>query len=175
MFMSLPNMITMFRIIVSPIICVLISYELKFEASLLFFIACLSDFFDGYIARLYNMSSKFGQHFDSFADKLLITSVLIALIQEGVIRSFLLVPAYLIIVRNLIMYFIRNYFNSEKKYNIPVNALGKITTFFQMISITLIISNYSLIGGFLFWISMILTLISFLFYVLETYDEKKSI
>ncbi|WP_187440001.1 CDP-alcohol phosphatidyltransferase family protein [Candidatus Cytomitobacter primus] len=159
--MSLPNAITIFRIIIAPIICVLISYELSIYACVCFIAACTSDFFDGYTARLYKLSSKFGQHFDSFADKFLITSISIALVQNQIVRGVNVVPIYVIVSRNLAMYFIRNYVNEVKHKNIIVNSFGKFTTFAQMVSISLLIVGFAQIGNYILWFSMISSLYSF--------------
>lgn len=165
--MYLPNIITMFRIIVTPIVCILISYGCTFYGCILFALACISDFFDGYVARTYKMTSKFGQHFDSFADKFLITSVSISLIQNRVVSGIHVIPIYMIIGRNLIMYFIRNYINSAKKYNIGSNIIGKHTTFIQMLSMVLLIGGIVRMGLVVIWISMTSAVLSFALYCLR--------
>ncbi len=171
-FMSLPNMITMFRVISAPIICIFIIYGLKFEAASLFLLSCFSDFLDGYVARMYSMTSKFGQHFDSFADKMLITLVLLTLLQKHIISGFHVIPVYVIIMRNLVIYFIRNYINEIKQKNIAVHTLGKITTCIQMCSMTLLIFDFSCIGNALLWIAMTLSVISLINYLFSAFCNK---
>ncbi|QEK37940.1 CDP-diacylglycerol--glycerol-3-phosphate 3-phosphatidyltransferase [Candidatus Cytomitobacter indipagum] len=167
----LPNIITMFRIIATPAICILISYEVYFYSCILFASACLSDFLDGYIARAYKMTSKFGQHFDSFADKFLITSVSIALLQNRIVCDFHVIPIYMIIARNLLMYFMRNYMNSAKKKNIESNMMGKCTTFIQMVSMFFLIGGLIKLGLAMLWASMICAVISFIGYFIHVLNS----
>lgn len=161
----------MFRILSTPVICLLVLHDIKFYASFLCVLACLSDFLDGYIARLYGLSSNIGQHLDSFADKLLVSSILIVLMQRGVIYGVHTVTIYMIISRNLLMYFMRNYLNSQRQINLKSNKFGKFTTLMQMLSINLFLFNMENLGLYILWLSMATTIGSFINY----YNKVKKI
>lgn len=170
---SLPNILTIFRIAVLPILIILIlspDKNLNFYALILFLLISASDFFDGYFARMMSVESSFGKMLDPIADKLFIIVVIICLMINGSIDKFTLIPGFLIICREIFVSGLREYYSSNSK-NLVINVsiLGKIKTAFQMFSLFLILIaplslqlNFQLlnIGIVILWIAMILSIIS---------------
>lgn len=90
--MNLPNRLTILRIILVPIFVVVVLLRVKygdFFAALIFSVAAVTDTLDGYIARRYNMVTRFGKLMDPLADKLLVTAALIALVELGRINTWI--------------------------------------------------------------------------------------
>jgi len=93
---TIPNIITFIRIFLIPIILYLLFSEnpnIVLIAGFLFIVSSVSDYFDGYLARTLNQSSKLGTLLDPIADKLLIASVIVVLVDTGVISNIHVVPA----------------------------------------------------------------------------------
>tara|TARA_B100001250_G_C19306927_1_gene574508 strand:- start:27 stop:575 length:549 start_codon:yes stop_codon:yes gene_type:complete len=170
---SLPNILTIFRIISLPILILLIlspDQKLNFYAFILFILISASDFFDGYFARMMNVESSFGKMLDPIADKLFIIVVIVCLMINNSIDSLSLIPGFLIIGREIFISGLREYYASKSK-NLVINVslLGKIKTAIQMLSLFLILiaplslqfNNQLLnIGIVILWIAMILSVIS---------------
>ncbi len=131
-------MLTVLRIILVPLFLIAIyaleDYSLHlFFGTLIFVIAALSDYFDGMLARKYNLVTNFGKIFDPLADKILVISALIALMipPMDVIHP---VVFTMIVVREVAVTILRNYY-AKKQIVIPANMGGKIKTTFQLIGI----------------------------------------
>jgi cardiolipin synthase len=177
-FKDIPNIITLFRIITIPIIIVTFYFDdLVFAhrlGALLFAIASLSDFFDGYIARKFNIVSGFGKMFDPIADKVLVGTVLLMLVK---FRKIEVLPCILILAREFVVSGLRE-FLAEIKVSVPVSTLGKIKTFVQMGSITLLllgskgsgIESLDFIGQILLWSAALLTIVSSYSYLKASRD-----
>ena len=100
----IPNFLTTFRCVSSLIVPVFIVYGDEFGAiiaPIIFIIAGITDFFDGYLARKYNVTSNFGKIVDPVADKMLIISTLLALSLEGFDYYYSFLPVLLIILREI--------------------------------------------------------------------------
>lgn len=175
--MNLPNKLTIFRIILIPVFLLMllpvysditilpIPTEVgRRIAALVFLVASLTDFLDGVIARKNNCVTTFGKFLDPIADKLLVTSALMALIQLGDISSW---PAIIIIAREFIVTGIR-IIASQDGVVIAASSLGKVKTFVQMFAIFFILTrNYPIslftslpVGKYLLWIAVIFTIYS---------------
>lgn len=132
--MNLPNMITMLRVILIPFFMYFL-YTGNFAVALIIFmIASISDFLDGYLARKLNLVTNFGKFMDPTADKLLVYSALLIFIEKGLMGSVLVT---IIISRDFIINTMRS-IAVEKKQVIPAMWSGKIKTTVQMIGIILI-------------------------------------
>lgn len=140
-------------------------------AAWLFAYACISDFLDGYLARHYNVQSKFGMLMDPIADKLLVCSVIMIFLNQGKIS---LMPSIAIICRELLVSGLREFLITIK-VSLPVSNLGKVKTFIQMFSIFLLVIGdvgsgldfVDKLGNVMFWISAILTLATGYYYLKE--------
>ena len=138
---NIPNFLTLFRICSIPIIIICIvfqNYILNWIALILYVLACLSDFFDGYLARKYNFETKFGKFFDPIADKILVTSIIFILVTVEKIDGFYIYPALIIILREIFVSGLRE-FLAKSKPHIKVTYLSKFKTLIQMFSLGFII------------------------------------
>ena len=169
--MNLPNKITLFRTILIPIFIVFLLINMGgsisilggrnitlniFIAALIFIFASFTDFIDGYLARKYNLVTNMGKFLDPLADKLLVGSAFIVMVELGLMHSWMVV---VVIARE---------FAGEV---IPAGILGKLKTISQLIAIILILLGNPIFNtlGFkldyiLLWISVILTILSGLEY-----------
>jgi len=140
----LPNYLTIFRVLCIPIIIINIipqSFFFNWVAVLLYIIACISDFLDGYLARKFKVESKLGKFLDPIADKILIISVLFILVAIGKINGFFVYPALIIIIREVLVSGLREFF-AESKISINVSKIAKWKTLIQMFTLGfLIIGN----------------------------------
>ena len=136
-------------------------------AGLLFIISSVSDYFDGYLARTLNQSSKLGTLLDPIADKLLIASVIVVLVDTGVISNIHVVPAIIILLREIAISGLRE-FLAKLNTDMPVSKLAKYKTTFQMVSLSILIISLGFelndllwnIGLITLWIAAIITLLS---------------
>ncbi len=169
---TLPNILTLSRVLFLPFLLFMIlssNFQLNMYAVVLFVAISFTDFLDGFIARNQNSTSDFGKMLDPIADKLLVIGVLTSLMITDTIEHLNIIPALLIIFREIFISGLREYAaNSKVDSSIEVTNIGKIKTALQMISLTLILTSISFqnsivilnIGIILLWASMILTLIS---------------
>lgn len=137
--MNLANKLTMIRIFLVPIFLIFIAVRGipygSVIATLIFIIASLTDQLDGYIARSRNQVTTFGKFMDPLADKLLVTSALISLVELGLIPSY---AAIIIIAREFAVSGLRTIAASEGKI-IAASWWGKIKTVIQIIAIVLLL------------------------------------
>ena len=168
--MNLPNKLTVVRMVLVPffVASLLLSKtndSLKWAALVLFIIASLTDFADGYIARKYNLITNFGKFMDPLADKILTISGMICLIELGRIPSWIVV---IIVAREFIISGFR-LVAAENGVVIAANYWGKFKTTFQMIMIILMIMNIpqlQILTDIVMWIALALTLISLWTYIM---------
>lgn len=183
MIASIPNILTLSRIILIPIFPMLIWYHSIPERiffTVLFTIASLTDFFDGYIARTYNINSNFGRIFDPISDKVLILVLCITiLIKDSNVTNYILLPILVILVRELIISGIREGLASQNKI-IKVSRLAKYKTASQMVALGFLImagsenyflSTIQIIGIIVLYISMFLSLFTGIMYLKNSYND----
>ena len=179
--MNVPNALTMTRIVLTPV--VLAAYMLNFPAhflvaTILYFIAGMTDFFDGKIARSKNLITNFGKFADPLADKMLTTAVYLALISNGYCNIWIL---FIILFREFGISSIR-LVAAAQGVVIPANMWGKVKTFSMMIFTGFIFLLLSLqfdfgvlpasfplhtLSSVLLWITAIVTAISGVTYIIE--------
>ncbi len=167
--MNLPNKLTVLRMVLVPffVASLLMSANndsLKWVALVLFIVASLTDFADGYIARKYNLITNFGKFMDPLADKILTVSGMICLIELGRIPSWIVV---IIVAREFIISGFR-LIAAENGVVIAANYWGKFKTTFQMIMIILMIMNIpqlQILTDIVMWIALALTVISLVTYI----------
>ena len=167
---TIPNIITFIRIILIPIILYLLFSEnpnIVLLAGGLFIISSISDYFDGYLARVLNQSSKLGTLLDPIADKLLIASVIVVLVDTNVISNLHVIPAIIILLREIAISGLRE-FLAKMNTDMPVSKLAKYKTTFQMVSLSILIVSLGFqlndflwnLGLVTLWIAAIITLLS---------------
>jgi CDP-diacylglycerol---glycerol-3-phosphate 3-phosphatidyltransferase len=140
-FFNLPNMLTMFRILVIPVVLVFISHESpvnSFVAACLFALAAITDFFDGWLARSRGLTTVLGKFLDPLADKLIVTSTLVMLVPLGRIPAWLVV---LLLARELSITGLRSIASNEGMV-IAANQGGKWKTAFQLTGILGLLIHY---------------------------------
>ena len=147
---SIPNLLTFLRILIIPLLVFVYYFPANVIgmrlAALLFGLACLTDWLDGYLARKLNQTSKLGAFLDPIADKLIVVTVLVMIADEFGKLS-ILIPALIIIGREIAVSGLREWM-SELGYraSVSVSILGKIKTTAQMISLFLLLYRYPIFG-----------------------------
>ncbi|MDD3475350.1 MAG: CDP-diacylglycerol--glycerol-3-phosphate 3-phosphatidyltransferase [Sulfurimonas sp.] len=165
--LNLPNLLASLRILIAPIMFWIIlnpslftdaGYHISwsyFAASLLFVLASVTDFFDGYIAREWNQMTMLGAIIDPLADKMLIIAAFLGLMMIGEASAWAI---YIIIIRELFITGIRTVALSEG-LDIKASFAGKVKTVVQMIAIGFLLMHWPF-GTELLWLAVALTLYS---------------
>lgn len=169
--MNLPNKLTILRVCTIPFFVLFMELDVfgeadKYIAVGLFILASITDAMDGHIARKYNLVTNFGKFMDPLADKLLVCSALICL--TDVIPSWVVI---IIISRELIIGGFRT-IAADNGIVIAASYWGKVKTVFQMIMIIWLIVDLpffvcDVIGQILIYISLVLTVISLVDYMVK--------
>ncbi len=140
-FFNLPNMLTFLRIVIIPFVLVFIYYESRinsFIATVLFSVASITDFFDGWLARRKGLTTVLGKFLDPLADKLIVMSTLVMLVPLGRIPAWLVV---LLLARELSITGLRSIASSEGVV-IAASQGGKWKTAFQFTGILGLLIHY---------------------------------
>lgn len=140
MIRNLPNILTVIRLIAVPVFVVYM-YKNPFIAMLIFVLASITDYYDGYLARKYNVVSNFGKLMDPLADKILVLSAMILLCLSP-IRYIHWIVVFIVAFREIAVTILRDYYRA-KKIIIPANIWGKLKTVLQMVGIIFALTYYS--------------------------------
>ena len=168
--MNLPNKLTVLRICMIPFFVAALLSEngadqtMRIIANVIFITASLTDLLDGKIARKYGLVTNFGKFMDPLADKLLVCSALICLIQLGQLPAWVVI---VIISREFIISGFR-LVAADNGIVIAASYWGKFKTVFQMTAVVLLIFNIpplSVLTSAVLWIAVILTVVSLVDYV----------
>ena len=172
--MNLPNKLTLLRVVLIPVFVVLLLLEggqndtLRIAALIVFCFASFTDFLDGQIARRNNLVTHFGKFMDPLADKLLVCSALICMIELGQLPSWYVIT---VIAREFIISGFR-LVAADNGIVIAASWWGKFKTTFQMLTVILLILNIPalhtvtlIIAG----VAFVLTLVSLLDYIAKNY------
>lgn len=172
--MNLPNKLTTLRVIMIPF-CVFFllwqngeNYTFRMIALALFIIASLTDLLDGKIARKYNLVTNFGKFMDPLADKLLVCSALICLIELNALPAWMVI---IIISREFIISGFR-LIASDNGVVIAASYWGKFKTTFQMVSVVLLILDIpalAFVTTICVWIALVLTIVSLVDYIYKNH------
>jgi cardiolipin synthase (CMP-forming) len=183
MLWNIPNILTVLRIALIPVFVVVFylphgkileggfpAQWVNTTATLVFALAAVTDWLDGYWARKYHQTSNFGAFLDPVADKLMVAAALIVLVEFNRVGA---VVATIIIGREIVISALREWMASiGKRSNVAVAMIGKIKTVAQMIAILLLLYydnigsfNTQLMGKVLILIAVILTLVSMAYYL----------
>ena len=175
-----PNFLTLGRMILVPPIVILLFFPGKVASAVagcLFLVASLTDFFDGFIARRFEVESSFGRFLDPIADKVLVTSALIMLIALGRVEAWIVM---LIISREVAVSALRAVTKTWDTTLKP-SRVGKLKTVFQFSAVVALIIHYQykliipinfhLIGIVLIYVALVLTIWSGLDYFVRFYGQ----
>lgn len=170
--MNLPNKLTILRVIMIPFFVAALMVDggtnqtMRYVAAAIFIIASLTDMLDGKIARKYNLVTNFGKFIDPLADKLLVCSALICMIELGQLPAWMVI---IIISREFIISGFR-LVAADNGVVIAASYWGKFKTVFQMVGVVLLILNIealSVITSLVIWIALILTVVSLVDYIVK--------
>ncbi|UEM19571.1 CDP-diacylglycerol--glycerol-3-phosphate 3-phosphatidyltransferase [Skermanella mucosa] len=170
MLTSLPNLLTLSRIIVIPIIIGLFfvrEHWAAWTACGLFALAAITDYFDGYLARSWSQVSLVGKFLDPIADKLLVAAVLFMLVAVDKLSGISVLPAVVILLREVLVSGLRE-FLAGIRVGMPVSKLAKWKTAIQMVALGILIVGddgpsgvpVQMIGEVGLWAAGLLTLIT---------------
>src|SRR3954469_21407625 len=174
--LTLPNLLTLSRILAVPILVFLLWNASPLEYGVTFVLYCLmgiTDYFDGYLARAQGSISRLGQFLDPIADKIMVGAVLIMLISSRKanpvpeIAGLHIIPALVILLREIIVSGLRE-FLAPLNVAVPVSALAKWKTTFQLVAVGALILGGALpqmpwvhdVGIFSLWAAAALTLMT---------------
>lgn len=175
--LTLPNLLTLSRIFAVPILVFLLWTPRPIDYAVTFVLYCIvaiTDYFDGYLARAHGQISKLGQFLDPIADKIMVAAVIVMLIasrkadgKPPVIQDISIIPALVILLREIIVSGLRE-FLADLRVGMPVSALAKWKTTFQLVALGALILGGALphmpwvhLAGIAFlWAAAALTLVT---------------
>lgn len=180
--MNIPNYFTLLRIILIPVLMVFFYipwYWGHFFSAIIFAIAGLTDWLDGYLARSLKQMSALGQFLDPVADKLIVAVALVLLVGEQQHLPYFAIPAAIIVGREIGVSALREWMAElGKRTSVAVSFIGKLKTTLQMIAVTGLLATsdkflppVNFAGYWLLWISAVLTVWSMSIYLRAAYKE----
>lgn len=171
--LNVPNILTISRVLAIPFFA--LGFFVKSKSGILFsliifVLCCMTDFLDGYLARTYKQTTKFGQMLDPMADKILVSVAILFIVGFGFVSTISLIPAAVILCREITISCVRDIVDQSLAV-FKTSRLAKYKTALQMLAISLIIlsgfyENRSIraIGELFFWISAIIAALSGIIY-----------
>ncbi len=174
--------LTLSRILFIPLIIFFYLFpdgEYRNYSAYFFLLALISDYLDGVVARNLNQVTAFGEFLDPIADKLLVV-ITILLLAQSISSLYFLIPSIIIISREFLVIAIRQRLAEIRgKVSLRVTNISKIKTSFQMISLFFLLHHdisidfisLHLVGIFLLCVAAILTVISFIYYVRNSWND----
>ncbi len=169
--MTTANKLTIIRFIFSVAFIVLFYLDAdvySIAAFVVFVLAAITDFLDGYVARKYNQITKLGKLMDPLADKVLVFSALILFVEKGLVFGWIVI---IILARDLMIGIFRAVAASQSVV-IAADKLGKIKTVFQMTSVIMMLFGYAFKidiiftgGNYLLYVALLLTVVSGINYI----------
>ncbi len=173
---TLPNLLTLSRIGLIPVFVGLLYVEAPWgpwAAAAVFVAAAITDYLDGYLARTRAMGSAFGALLDPIADKMLVAAALLALAVFGRLDGLLLLPALVILLREILITGLREFLAGRGIGSLPVSGLAKWKTMVQLAALSLLIVGeatppdmpVTVVGAAALWAAAALTVITGVEYV----------
>lgn len=179
-FKGLPNLFTMLRILLIPVFVVV--YYLPFThahgaAAVVFALACLTDWLDGFLARKLEQVSSFGAFLDPVADKLIVAASLLMLVGSDSLH-YITLPAIVIVGREIVISALREWMAElGKRASVAVSYVGKVKTALQMVAIIILLtfstsdSWWGILGTVLLYASAVMTIWSMVAYLKIAWPE----
>jgi len=184
---NIPNLLTWFRILLIPVFIAVFyvpdtslnMYQKHMLSFAIFWLASITDWLDGYLARVLNQSSAFGAFLDPVADKLMVVAALVVLLSLGYVNALI---AFIIIGRELTISALREWMAQlGGSKSVAVSMIGKVKTVFQMLAIQFLLFHEPLfgistqwVGTLLIYLAAILTLWSMVYYLILALPKIKS-
>jgi cardiolipin synthase (CMP-forming) len=137
----LPNLLTLTRIVLVPLFVAAFWLEMpagRWVAFVVFIVAAITDYADGWVARARSLESRLGAMLDPIADKLLISSALMMLVYYDDIRGLVIIPALIILAREILVSGMRE-FLATIAVQVPVSSISKLKTTVQVIALAVLI------------------------------------
>ncbi|MAD44011.1 MAG: CDP-diacylglycerol--glycerol-3-phosphate 3-phosphatidyltransferase [Oceanospirillaceae bacterium] len=180
--MNLPNILTLSRIVMIPLMVISFYWlgaQGKMVAAVLFALAAVTDWFDGYLARKLNQTTPLGAFLDPVADKLIVAVALVLLVEDFA-SIWLTIPAAIIVGREIVISALREWMAElGKRANIAVSYVGKVKTAAQMGSITVLMGGEHFpwvidLGFIALYLAAVLTIWSMLVYLKAAWPELRA-
>ena len=179
--MNVPNYLTALRILLIPIFVLAFYLPIPANhaiAATVFALACVTDWLDGYLARILGQTSRLGAFLDPVADKLVVVVALVLLVGEKGL-PFLALPAMVIVGREIVISALREWMAElGKRTSVAVNLVGQFKTAIQMISLVLLLLYkphgnliVGILGYLLIYTAAILTLWSMFMYLKAAWPD----
>ncbi len=176
--LAIPNLLTYGRLVAVPVVALFLHspgapWE-HWAALAVYTVACVTDFFDGYLARIWKQQSPLGRMLDPIADKLLVAATLLAVTANGTLTGWTVWAAIIILCREFLVSGLREYL-ADAKVVLPVSTIAKWKTTAQMFALGFFIAGPAgevvlpgtiRIGDTLLWLAAALTLYTAVDYVL---------
>ncbi|OOZ43684.1 CDP-diacylglycerol--glycerol-3-phosphate 3-phosphatidyltransferase [Solemya velum gill symbiont] len=160
---NLPNILTLLRILLIPVLVFVFFQEqpwARLAAAIIFIVAALTDWFDGYLARQLEQTSKFGAFLDPVADKLIVAAALVLLVSADP-RVGVTVAAVVIVGREITISALREWMAElGGRTTVAVSMIGKFKTAAQMIAISLMLWQSDLFGLPIYQLGLVLLYIA---------------
>ncbi len=179
--MNIPNILTLLRIALIPVFVVIFYFPYPWAykaAAIIFAVAAITDLLDGYLARRLNQESSLGAFLDPVADKLMVATVLIVLLQQHP-TIWLAIPTAIIIGREITISALREWMAEVgARSQVAVSSLGKVKTTAQMIAIVCLVYREPVasipiytVGYVLLYIAAVLTVWSMCLYLIAAWPR----
>ena len=144
--MNIPNALTLFRVVLIPVLVIVVYLPYPWTgvaAAIIFTVAAITDWVDGYLARKLDQSTAFGAFLDPVADKLMVAVALVLLLEQYP-EPWFTIPAAIIIGREIVISALREWMAEiGKRTSVAVSYIGKFKTTMQMIAIIVLLTQTS--------------------------------
>src|SRR5262245_41623630 len=179
-----PNFLTILRIVIIPLFVVVFYLSVSwyhFGSSIIFAIAAITDWLDGYIARSFKLTTPLGEFLDPVADKLVVAVALVLIVGERSL-PYLAIPAAIIVGREIVISALREWMAEiGKRASVAVSVLGKFKTVSQMLALILLLAYkpgstlwLGIAGYILLYVAAFLTIVSMVIYLKAAWSDLTS-
>ncbi|QLH43524.1 MAG: CDP-diacylglycerol--glycerol-3-phosphate 3-phosphatidyltransferase [Coxiellaceae bacterium] len=178
--MNIPTALTFIRILTIPVFVVLFYLPGwgRTAAAIIFAVAALTDWLDGYLARNLSQTTRFGAFLDPVADKLQVAIALVLVVGSDSV-PYLTIPAAIIVGREIVISALREWMAEiGKRTSVAVSMIGKLKTVMQMVALVLLLAFsretalwWWVLGAILLYIAAVLTLWSMVMYLKAAWPD----
>lgn len=173
----IPNVLTLFRLVIAPLVFLCLWSQdpiLTWATLILFTLAAVTDYLDGFLSRLWRTESWLGRVLDPIADKLLVASVLVGLIAFRPTSFWITLVVYILLMRELLVSGLREAGRGDD--SLAVSVWGKAKTLLQMVALFVLLAENAAglslnIGFYILAVSMVLSLVSLGQYLMRFFSQ----